>query len=255
MFRGQPVAITNCLNFGNPLQPRGVLPVVHAIKGMGDACRKFDTPVTGGNVSFYNQSVFKDGTEPVYPTPTIGMLGVLDHHQQQMTLHFKAEGHSIYLLGESREDINSSEYLRVVHQVQHSPAPYFDLEEEFTLQQHLQQLLKTGYVQSMHDVSDGGLFVALMESAMPLRLGFDIATPNNLRKDAFLFGESQSRVIISVAPEQEADLQNFLQERNITYSNLGKTMAGSLQIDGMDYGAISTWVSTYENTLGELMNQ
>ena len=128
---GIPAAITNCLNFGNPYNPEVYYQFTNAIKGMGEACRKFNTPVTGGNVSFYNQTVLPDGTEPVYPTPTIGMLGILENYKNQMTLGFKTEGDLIFMLGNAKNDISSSEYLRVVHDIHHSPTPHFELEEEF----------------------------------------------------------------------------------------------------------------------------
>ena len=127
------MGVTNCLNFGNPYDPEVYYQFVHAIKGMGEACRKFDTPVTGGNVSFYNQN--PDG--PVYPTPTIGMVGLLEDVNNKMTLDFKEEGDVLYLLGQSQNDINCSEYLHKIIGVEFSPAPHFDLEEEFALQQKI----------------------------------------------------------------------------------------------------------------------
>ena len=132
---GQPLGVTNCLNFGNPYDPEVYYQFVHAIKGMGEACRKFDTPVTGGNVSFYNQN--PDG--PVYPTPTIGMVGLLDDVNKKMTMDFKYGGDVIFLIGTSSNDINSSEYLQKLQGIEFSPAPHFDLEEEFRLQQKVWQ--------------------------------------------------------------------------------------------------------------------
>ncbi|PSR14873.1 MAG: phosphoribosylformylglycinamidine synthase subunit PurL [Bacteroidetes bacterium] len=252
---GEPVAITNCLNFGNPYNPEVYYQFVHAIKGMGDACRRFNTPVTGGNVSFYNQSVFKNGTEPVYPTPTIGMLGILDHFDQQMTLHYQGADERIYLLGASKEDLGSSEYLRVVHQIQQSPAPVFDLEEEVALQELVKEIIRKKLVTSAHDVSEGGLFVTLLESAMPLSLGFSIATAAAIRKDAFLFGESQSRVVVSVTADQEAALLNHLRSQSIIYTHLGHTTTGHVVIDDQDFGPTRSWASTYDHTLGELLEQ
>src|SRR6187455_803093 len=134
---GQPLGVTNCLNFGNPYDPEVYYQFVNAIKGMGEACVKFDTPVTGGNVSFYNQS--PDG--PVYPTPTIGMVGLLDSVAEKMTMDFKETGDIIYLIGESRNDINSSEYLHKIVGEEFSPAPYFDLDEEFRVQQAVASLI------------------------------------------------------------------------------------------------------------------
>jgi phosphoribosylformylglycinamidine synthase len=193
---GEPVAITNNLNFGNPYVPEVYWQFVGAIQGMKKACEKFGTPVTGGNVSFYNQS---SDEGPVFPTPTIGMLGLLEGLENRMTLDFKESGDLIYLLGEPKNCINSSEYLYSFLQIKASGCPDFDLDREYTLQQSLLQLIRHGLVKSAHDVSDGGLFVALAESAMPRGLGFHIRTHRDLRKDAFLFGESQSRVVVSVA--------------------------------------------------------
>ena len=127
---GLPLGVTNCLNFGNPYDPEVYYQFVQAIKGMGDACRKFETPVTGGNVSFYNQN--PDG--PVFPTPTIGMVGLLEDVSKKMTLHFKSQGDLILLIGSSNDDINSSQYLAEIAGVHDSPAPYFDIDEEYALQ-------------------------------------------------------------------------------------------------------------------------
>ncbi len=175
---GHPLGITNCLNFGNPYNPEVYYQFVHAIKGMGDACRKFDTPVTGGNVSFYNQS--PDGA--VYPTPTIGMVGVMDSVDAKMTMDFKEAGDMIVLIGSSKDDINSSEYLHKIHGVEYSPAPYFDLEEEFALQKTITKLISDKLISSAHDVSEGGLFVTLIESCFNRNLGFDINTDISYQK-------------------------------------------------------------------------
>jgi phosphoribosylformylglycinamidine synthase len=250
---GEPVAITNCLNFGNPYNPEVYWQFVHAIKGMGEACRKFGTPVTGGNVSFYNQSVLKDKTEPVFPTPTIGMLGVLDDADQGMTLNFKASGHQIYMLGTPSNDLGSSEYLRTIHGIKHSPAPAFDLDSEYYLQQNLLKVIKSDLIQSAHDVSEGGLFVTLMESAMVNNLGFEVDTDTNFRKDAYLFGESQSRIVISVSPDKEDALVNFLNAGNVSFSKIGQVTSGQILIDNEDFGNISEWKNVYENTLENIL--
>ncbi|RYZ20601.1 MAG: phosphoribosylformylglycinamidine synthase subunit PurL, partial [Chitinophagaceae bacterium] len=167
---GIPLGVTNCLNFGNPYDPEVYYQFVNAIKGMGEACRKFDTPVTGGNVSFYNQ-----GPEgPVFPTPTIGMVGLVEDLSKKMTLNFKEEGDVIYLLGEIKNDIASSQYLSKICAVEHSPAPCFDLDKEYDLQQTIISLIKTTAIQSAHDVAEGGLFTALLESGFHQHLGFAI---------------------------------------------------------------------------------
>lgn len=246
---GVPAAITNCLNFGNPYNPEVYYQFSNAIKGMGEACRKFNTPVTGGNVSFYNQSVMPDGTEPVYPTPTIGMLGILDDYKNQMTLGFKAEGDLIFMLGNAKNDISSSEYLRVIHDVHHSPTPHFELDEEFELQKNIQNLISEKLVASVHDISEGGLFVTLVESGMVGNLGFEINCDPEFRKDAYLFGEAQSRVVVSVKPDKEVAFLHFLEKQNVAHTQLGKVFGGNISIDGKDFGAISDWKNVYDNTL------
>ncbi|MEY3195582.1 MAG: hypothetical protein RIQ78_1679 [Bacteroidota bacterium] len=243
---GEPVAITNCLNFGNPYNPEVYYQFAEAIRGMGEACRTFETPVTGGNVSFYNQYSQNGETLPVYPTPTIGMLGLLDDYDQLMTLDFKNEGDVIYLLGTSRDDLGSSEYLRTVHSVAFSHCPYFDLKEEYALQQTLKKAIRLNILASVHDVSEGGLFNNLLESAMPRKLGFEITANASVRKDAWLFGESQSRVVVSVSPEHSATLERFLSEEGVPYETVGTVKGADIKVDGEDFGAIDTWIGNHQ---------
>jgi phosphoribosylformylglycinamidine synthase II len=245
---GQPLGVTNCLNFGNPYDPEVYYQFVHAIKGMGEACRKFDTPVTGGNVSFYNQS--PNGA--VYPTPTIGMVGVVESIKDKMTLDFKEVNDLIFLIGKSNDDINSSEYLHKVHGVEFSPAPHFDIEEEFILQQKVTELIKKKLVESAHDVSEGGLFVALAESAFKNNVGFDVvASDYKIRKDAYWFGESQSRIVVSVKAEKAGGLKKAL--GNHPYEELGFVTSGSVEVDGQDWGNIFFWKEKYENAIANLL--
>ena len=186
---GIPSAVTNCLNFGNPYNPEVYWQFVGSIKGMSSACLKFQTPVTGGNVSFYNQSSYEG---PVFPTPTIGMIGIVEDKALQTTLDFKNEGDTIYLIGESKNDISSSEYLYSYCKVKNSPAPYFNLDTEYNVQQAVKSIIKYKLINSAHDISDGGLFMTLLESAMVNDLGFEINSEVSIRKDAFLFGEAQA---------------------------------------------------------------
>jgi phosphoribosylformylglycinamidine synthase len=245
---GTPVAITNCLNFGNPYNPEVYYQFVHAIKGMGDACRKFDTPVTGGNVSFYNQS--EDG--PVYPTPTIGMVGVLDNLSQKMTLGFVHPGDCIYLLGASKDDINCSEYLHHIIGATHSPAPYFNLDEEYKLQQTVAQLISAKLVKSAHDISEGGLFACLLESAMANGLGFNMHTDTNFRKDAYLFGEAQSRVVVSVNPDLHGIFEAEL--HGLPFQKIGVVNANKeILVDGGHWGYIADWKEAYDSALEKLL--
>jgi phosphoribosylformylglycinamidine (FGAM) synthase-like enzyme len=246
---GQPLGVTNCLNFGNPYDPEVYYQFVHAIKGMGEACRRFDTPVTGGNVSFYNQHP----KGAVYPTPTIGMVGLLENVGDKMTLDFKEEGDLIFLLGRSRDDINSSEYLHKIKGVEFSPAPHFDIEEEFSLQEKLAGLIRKGLIRSAHDVSEGGLFITLAESAFPNGLGFDVvASDPDLRKDAVWFGESQSRVVVSVSPSQAVAFRAAL--GGYPHEELGWVTGGSFEVDGMDWGRVGAWKRRYEEAIEALID-
>ena len=248
---GEPVAITNCLNFGNPYNPEVYWQFVGAIKGMKKACEKFSTPVTGGNVSFYNQSA--DGG-PVFPTPTIGMLGTMDNIENRTTLDFKKEGDLIYLIGESKNDIASSEYLYSYLGVKGSPAPYFNLEEEFKVQNAVKEIIRQKLLQSAHDISEGGLFVTLAESAMAGKKGFEISSDKKIRKDAFLFGEAQSRVVISVKPENESKLQEALKKGGVTFSTLGKVSKDKFIVDGEEIVESYKASEIYDNALASYMN-
>jgi phosphoribosylformylglycinamidine synthase len=240
----QPVAITNCLNFGNPYNPEVYYQFVYAIKGMGDACRKFDTPVTGGNVSFYNQS--EDG--PVYPTPTIGMVGVMENLSQKMSIGFKHAGDTLYMLGTNTGDINCSEYLHHICDVTHSPAPHFNLEEEYALQQTVARLIATKLVKSAHDISEGGLFACLLESSMVNNIGFNINTNGDIRKDATLFGEGQSRVVVSVNSDLVALFEAEL--KGLPFTKLGNVSANEeIHIDGDSWGYVTDWKQAYDTSL------
>ena len=253
---GQPSAITNCLNFGNPYIPEVYWQFVGAIKGMAAACRKFETPVTGGNVSFYNQTVNEDGSsKPVFPTPTIGMLGIMQDKSHHMTLDFKYKGDLIYLIGESQDDLNSSEYLYNLLGVKNTPAPHFDLEEEFALHQFLKHMIQNNLINAAHDISDGGLWVTLAEMGMSSRLGFDIETPLEFRKDAFLFGESQSRVVVTV-PERDKDaFLDFVLENKVPAMLLGHVTKGRFTIDGEEFGSVDEVAEIYNNAIGNFMKK
>lgn len=246
---GVPSAVTNCLNFGNPYNPEVYWQFVHSIKGMGKACEKFQTPVTGGNVSFYNQSKTGNEEVPVYPTPTIGMIGLVENKNKIATLDFKNEGDHIFLIGASANDIASSQYLVHVHGVANSPAPQFDLDEEYNVQQVVKDLIAQQLVQSVHDVSDGGLFISLLESAMHRDLGFDIITDEEIRKDAFLFGESQSRIVVTVNEEQLDDFLNAVTAMDVEFTNIGQVTSGSILIDQESFGVVSDYKTLYNTSI------
>jgi phosphoribosylformylglycinamidine synthase subunit PurL len=244
---GRPLGVTNCLNFGNPYDPEVYWQFVQVIKGMGEACRRFDTPVTGGNVSFYNQS--PEGA--VYPTPTIGMVGLLEDVKEKMTLDFKDEGDVIYLLGEIREDIGSSEYLHKVVGVEYSPAPYFDIEQELRLQQKVMELITRKLIVSAHDVSEGGLFVTLAESAFPRELGFAVVESGTVRQDAVWFGEAQGRVVVSVNPAMENEFLKAV--KDLPHRELGAVRGETIRINREDWGGVQEWKERYDTAIGEIM--
>lgn len=243
---GVPVAITNCLNFGNPYVPEVYWQFVGAIKGMKKACEAFETPVTGGNVSFYNQS---SDEGPVFPTPTIGMLGILEKADNKMTLDFKNEGDLIYLVGESVQDIASSEFLYSYRKVKASPAPHFDLPTEQKVQKGISSLIENKLIQSAHDLSDGGLMVALIESAFPKKLGFDVQSDANFRQDAFWFGEAQSRVLVSVSPKDKSAFESFLKEQSVAFSQLGSVKISDFVADGKVVSSVEKASSSYFTAL------
>jgi len=246
-----PSAVTNCLNFGNPYNPESYWQFVGAIKGMSAACVKFQTPVTGGNVSFYNQTVTNGVETPVFPTPTIGMIGILEDKNKMMTLDFKQKGDLIFIVGESKNDISSSEYLYSYHGVKASPAPYFDLEKEFAVQNVIKSLIDGELINAAHDVSDGGLFTALTEMSMPRELGFDIVTDAEIREDAFLFGESQGRVVVSVSEETEEQFIEHMIASNVPFTLLGHVTKGKMMVDDEHYGFITEAKNLFNNALGD----
>ncbi len=248
---GVPSAITNCLNFGNPYNPEVYWQFVGAIKGMTKACKKFNTPVTGGNVSFYNQSAVEGTEVPVFPTPTIGMLGIVEDKKHITSLAFKGKSDLIYLLGKCENDISSSEYLASFHGVKESPAPNFDLDVEYELQQTIIKLIRAGVVESAHDIADGGLFITLLESAMYKNLGFDITSCCEVRVDALLFGEAPSRVVVSVCETTEGKFLDLLKNSHTPYILLGHVTKGDIRIDDTSFGDIAEYKELYDNSLAE----
>ena len=233
---GRPLAITNCLNFGNPYKPEVYWVFKEAVGGMGDACRALETPVTGGNVSFYNEN--PEGA--VFPTPTVGMLGLVEDAKAHATsADFKQAGDVIFLLSpaawQHRNDLGGSEYLATVHGRTSGDAPHLDLDEEKAVQEAMLALIRAGLVQSAHDVSDGGLAVCLAESVLFSQgLGADVRleADSDVRLDALLFGEAQSRIVFTTPEEKAADVQAALGRQAVQAQRVGRvTGAGRLQID------------------------
>jgi phosphoribosylformylglycinamidine synthase len=243
---GEPIGVTNCLNFGNPYDPEVYYQFVKSVEGMGAACRKFNTPVTGGNVSFYNQN--PDG--PVFPTPTIGMVGIVEDMKNRMTLDFKTAGDVIVLLGTQRNDIGSSEYVNKIKGVAHSQAPYFDLEEEFALHQLVTGLIKEQKIKSAHDISEGGLIITLLESAFVNNKGFEVSSNNTtLRTDAYWLGEAQSRVVVSCDAVNLTSIESMAKQLGIVSAVIGKVTGGTIQVNNEKWEAIANWKNAYDTAI------
>ena len=236
---GRPLAVTNCLNFGNPYKPEVYWTFTEAVGGMGDACRAFETPVTGGNVSLYNEN--PEGA--VFPTPTIGMLGLVEDVENHTTTpDFKAEGDVVFLLTPEawrhREGLGGTEYLAHVYGRTTGDAPHLDLLEEKAVQEALLALIRAGYVQSAHDVSGGGLAVCLAESAIFSEgLGADVQLfpEEDVRLDALLFGEAQSRVVFTTRADDAEMIGDALVGRGVQAKAVGRVTESSglrLKVDG-----------------------
>lgn len=252
---GEPCGVTNCLNFGNPYDPEVYWQFAEVIRGMGDACRAFDTPVTGGNVSFYNHTVTGKRNIPVFPTPTIGMVGLVPDVNKTMSLDFKAKGDLIFLLGKPMEDINCSTYLVRHHKVDRSPAPYFDLDEERRLHTMLLILIRKGVISAAHDVSEGGIWTTLVEMGLPRGLGFDIVTDSEIRPDAFLFGEGQGRALVTVNEDTESDFLDLMQASRVPFILLGHVTKGKLVVDDAPFGFIEDARTVYEEAIPKAMSE
>ena len=246
---GKPVAITNCLNFGNPYDPEVYWNFTHALQGMSAACIQFETPVTGGNVSFYNQSPDR----AVNPTPTIGMLGLIANVNNRMTLNFKNEGDLIYLVGQAQNDIASSQYLSIIHEIMLSPAPHFELAEEAKVQDTVLGLIGNGMINSAHDSSEGGLFICLLESAMVAELGFEVSAEVGFRKDAYWFGEAQSRVVVSVDPSKRNAFEELLIEQGTSFYELGEVRGVEMKVEGELISDVASMKKAYDEAIEKIV--
>ena len=252
---GQPLAVTNCLNFGNPYNPEVYWQFVGAIKGMSYACRALETPVTGGNVSFYNQYTEAGETKPVFPTPTIGMLGLIEDKSNIIPMGYQNKDEKIFVLGELKDEINSSEYLYNFHNIKNSPAPYFTIENEIELHKLIKNLNTKKLISACHDVSDGGLFTTLCEMAFINNIGFAINSVKTIRIDSFLFGESQSRAVVSIDASKENEFLTVISESKISHQYLGKTNENnSIIIDEINFGNVVNYLELYSQKIPNLMD-
>ncbi|MCC7429541.1 phosphoribosylformylglycinamidine synthase subunit PurL [bacterium] len=247
---GEPLAITNCLNFGNPYKPEIYWQFKEAVTGMGEACKILETPVTGGNVSFYNENP----ESAVFPTPTIGMLGLVEDLKDVTTMNFKNEGDTIFLLGKNKEEIGGSEYLKVFHGKITGEIPEIDLEAEKKLQKTLLKAIRRGWIESAHDVSDGGLAVTLAESCFCGEQTFGAEVQIDFKREDFaLFGESQSLVVVSARDANVLELVEFLEQENVTVSKIGIVTLQNLKINSSICLEIEKLKKLYETSLEKLI--
>jgi phosphoribosylformylglycinamidine synthase II len=225
---GTPLAVTDCLNFGNPENPEIYWRLKEAVAGIGDACREFNTPVTGGNVSFNNET---EG-EAIYPTPVIGMLGIVQDLAHVTTMAFKQEDDLIILLGKNKDELGASSYLSLIHGLEAGRPPELNLELEKQVQQAAATLIQEKLAVSAHDCAEGGLAIALAECCIAGKIGAEIALVENLRPSSLLFGESQSRIIISIRKEKLDLVLQKLNNWQVPFKVLGSVGGEQLLITG-----------------------
>ncbi len=250
---GTPVALANGLNFGDPSDVHVYHDFVESIKGIKLASEKMSIPVIAGNVSFNNLTEIDEEVISVQPTPVIGMIGIIEKYSELMSVSFEEKGDMIYILGRSEDDLSGSEYLAKTHLIENTAAPEIDLYHEIKLQKIVSFLIRSKFIASAHDVSIGGLFVALVECCLQNNLGFDITSPAEVRIDAFLFGESQSRVVVSVPSSAEDDFLDYMIEQDFPFSALGHVTKQELRVDDSSFGFISDYARDFENALGVVL--
>ena len=238
--------------FGNPYRPEVYWGFKNAIKGMGEACRYFDTPVTGGNVSFYNESP----NNAVYPTPVIGMLGLIEDLNHITTSNFKHANDLVYLLGEDFEEVGGSEYLKVTNDLVVGDSPKIDLKVEKALHETLLEVIRKGLINSAHDISEGGIITSLAESCIgdvENPIGVEVNIPVKSRLDYSLFSESQSRVIVSVSPNNQDIFEAELKNHTTPFTVLGKTTESGFSINGKISVSLDSLIDIYYNTISKKM--
>lgn len=249
---GKPLAITDCLNFGNPEKPEIMWQFIEAIKGMSYACEILETPVVSGNVSFYNET---SGT-PIYPTPTVGMVGLLEDVSRHITQWFKESGDIIILIGENGEDLGGSEYMLQMHNMVKGNAPDIDAGKELLLINTLLELNDKNLIKSAHDVSEGGLAIALAECCITGKqaIGADIKIISNLDPIYLLFGETQGRVIISCDEKAQNNIVEILKEKGLSFQIIGKVGGTFLKINDFIDAEVKALKKIYYSSFENFMN-
>jgi phosphoribosylformylglycinamidine synthase len=244
----RPLAITNCLNFGNPERPEVMWQFAESVRGMADACRAFETPVTGGNVSFYNES----GDSAIWPTPVIGMLGLLGDYRLAVRHGFE-DGVLVYLLGETFPELGGSEFAETTLGVVAGRPPALDLDRERALHRLLIEAARADLLTSAHDCGDGGLGVALAESAIAGRTGFAVSVPGDLPPHVALFSESASRAVVGVPADRSAELEDLAAMLRVPIARLGETGGPRMVIDGIADLTVEEAAAAFEDALPKLL--
>ena len=242
----EPAAVTDCLNFPNPEKPDRYWQFKNCVEGLASACKEFNIPVVSGNVSFYNESP----QGPIYPTPTIGMIGVIEEIDKAVTQDFKRSKDAILLIGETKEEIGASEYLKVIHYLVKGDAPVLDMDMERSVQRTVYDSIRQGLISSAHDCSEGGLAIAIAESCMSVSgpVGASISLKSNIRTDALLFGETQSRIVISL-PEGNVDkVEKIAKKYKVPLAVIGKTGGKRLSISVNGKEVIDSDISVLKET-------
>jgi phosphoribosylformylglycinamidine (FGAM) synthase-like enzyme len=243
---GQPISATCYLNFGDLSNPDVAKQFSKSISGIRTVCSKFNTPITAGDL-------YTNKRMDLLPVPNISMIGVIDDKKLQTSVSFKEKGDLIFMLGKPSDDVNASEYLAKFHNIKETPAPSFDLDEEFELHNTIKNLIASGVIQSCKSVAEGGLFSALFNKCLHKDLGFDITLPIEFRRDAILFGEAQSRAVVSVT---EDNLDLFLQLVGTTKSKalmLGHVTKSELRIDHESYGFATELKAKFNSALDSFL--
>ncbi|MFB4330261.1 phosphoribosylformylglycinamidine synthase subunit PurL [Paenibacillus lautus] len=250
----EPLAITDNLNFGSPEKPEIFWQMEKAVDGMAEACRELETPVIGGNVSLYNENA----KGAIYPTPVVGMVGLIHDTDHITTQAFKAEGDAIYVLGDTRAELGGSEFQAILHGVSEGRPPELNLDTEKKLLGGVLKAIQSGLVQSAHDVSEGGLAAALAESCISGGIGASVKWATDLRNDVALFSESQSRIVLSASPDHKNALEKLLQEAGVPFTALGVVGGNKLSININGASALEESVealkSVWEDAIPCLMN-
>lgn len=246
-----PAAITNCLNFGNPYDPEVYYTFAEAVAGMGEACRALDTPVTGGNVSFYNEQ----GGMAVYPSPVIGMVGVLDDVKKRITSFFINAGDQIAIIGHNHGELGGSEYLKTIHGWVAGPIPKLSLEDIKNTVSLLVELANRELINSAHDISDGGLAVTLAECCFKHDIGAKVEHKSNLRPDALLFGESRPLIVLSFAESRLGDIKALCHKHNVPIELIGATGGGELVINDLIKCSVVGMKNIYESAIPNKMEK